>query len=128
MSSPIPQKPPIGMIQALDRSEGGDFYATVTVPHDSPYVCGGALCPEMFLELMAQCLAAGSGGGNGYLAGIRDFRVLGLALAGERLGIHCQAAMRVGNVLVAGGEVYDKSAPARLLAQAQFRVFFMEGQ
>lgn len=119
---------PVRMVEAADYVDGESCEATVLVPHDSPYIVNGALCPEMCLEIMAQCFAAGCGHtlgeGEGYLAAVRDFRVQGTAAPGEKLDIRCLLKAKIGSVLVVEGTMRKSDGTG--LAQAEFKIYIKE--
>ncbi|MDO5536951.1 MAG: hypothetical protein Q4F72_05445 [Desulfovibrionaceae bacterium] len=118
------------MIDGLDHADRELFASHVTVPADSPYVVGGVLCPEMLLEVMAQCFAAGMGhlaalegreaSGAGYLAAVSEFRTGPAARAGDRLEAECRVEAVVGRVWVAAARVTRDGAP---MAEGRFKIY-----
>lgn len=134
MIAEIPHEPPIRIVHNLDWVNWPSCSASITVPVDSPYTTNeGALCPEMFLEMMAQCFAGACGAKYGkrpgYLAGIRGFTVTGLAYGGDKLSVVCAMDKSIGDIWLVEGKVFkmmDKDAQLTLLASAQLRIYVPE--
>lgn len=127
----LPHCPPIRVIDALDSADERFFSSHVTVPADSPYVMDGELCPEMLLEVMAQCFAAGlsrlrgpeeagPAPSWGYLAAIRDFKVGARVRPGDILYARCELAMKVGSLWVVNGRVERDNTE---IASAGFKIY-----
>lgn len=132
----LPHCPPIRMIDALDSADERFFASHVVVPAESPYVLDGQLCPEMLLEVMAQCFAAGlaclhqhgakkegSAPSWGYLAAIRDFKVEAKIHSGDILSARCEIAMKVNSLWVVNGHVERDN---KEMASAQFKIYVPE--
>lgn len=132
----LPHCPPIRMIDVLDSADELLFTSHMTVPVDSPYVVKGQLCPEMLLEVMAQCFAAGlryrqkyrsEEGARvsswGYLVSIRNFKVTAKIYSGDILSARCELAMKVGPIWVVNGRVERARTET---ASAQFKIYISE--
>lgn len=126
MAANIPHARPIRMVDEIDYADDKSCGATVVVPQDSPYVVDGELCPEMLLEIMAQCFAAGCGRHGkekkGYLAAVRDFRVMDKVFAGDALHVECSVVAKVGSIWVVAGEA-RKDLP---VARGEFKIYIEE--
>lgn len=130
----LPHCPPIRMIDVLDSADEQFFTSHVVVPADSPYVIDDQLCPEMLLEVMAQCFAAGMGYLHGtekagpapswgYLASIRDFKVRAKSYSGDILSARCELVMKVNALWVVNGHVERDNTE---IASAQFKIYVPE--
>lgn len=99
----------------------GALWSEITVPEDSPYITDGFLCPEMMVEIMAQCFAAAAGAREGYLAAVSRFRTFAKARPGDRLLIKCEKLRALGGLWLLKGSVERLSEPAGLAAEAEFK-------
>lgn len=129
MPANIPHAYPIRMVDDIDHADENTCSATVIVPDDSPYVIDGELCPDMLIEIMAQCFAAGCGhharGKKGYLAAVRDVRVISKVLAGDRLHVECSIIANIGSIWVMEGKIHKKD-DGLAVASAELKIYIEE--
>jgi predicted hotdog family 3-hydroxylacyl-ACP dehydratase len=101
----IPQKPPMVLVDALVACEGNRAVARFTIPERHLMVSGGRLTEAGLIEHMAQTAALKAGYEMkirdatprlGYLAGIRNLKILQLPAIGET----------VETEIVVAGEVF----------------------
>lgn len=77
IASLVPHRPPMLLLDAIERHDSESLTARVWLREDSPFVVGNGLPGIVMLEYMAQAVAAYSGlwgqGGSrvGYLVGVR---------------------------------------------------------
>lgn len=103
--------------------------AVVTVSAESPFVReDGTLEESLFIEMIAQTIAAGAGyemteekrkTHQGYLLGIRNMKITGTAKVGDRLSIKAVKYLQYENFCVIEGSVHQG---ANLLAQGEIKV------
>lgn len=129
MKAKLPHASPIRMIDELAYADNESCGATIIVPQDSPFVSNGVLCPDMLLEIMAQCFAAGCGVQdkvkNGYLAAVNNFCLFETVYAGNKLSVECEISAHIGSIWVIRGKVL-KQPEGLLTAQAEFKIFIEE--
>ena len=84
----------------------------------------GILEPVAFFEIMAQCLAAGSGIVHpapwGYLAGIKKMRLFGQAKAGDVLLARVHPVTRLDRIVAVAGEVL---LDGKKIAEGQLKIY-----
>lgn len=129
MKAKLPHASPIRMIDGLDYADNESCGSTIIVPQDSPFVNDGILCPDMLLEIMAQCFAAGCGVQdqvkNGYLAAVNNFCVFETVHAGDMLSVECKISAHIGSIWVIRGKI-SKQPEDLLTAKAEFKIFIEE--
>ena len=90
----LPHRPPMVLVDGVERTGADDCVAHWTVPSDSPWIENGRLLRAAFIEIAAQTAAlqaglASEGSGaparRGYLGMISAFRVHGDAHPGDLL-------------------------------------------
>ncbi|MBQ4616127.1 MAG: hypothetical protein IJB29_05390 [Mailhella sp.] len=129
----IPHRPPIVFIDGVIGAEGLSASSVFRVPESSPYLDeDGRLMPEAMLEVMAQCFAAGAGmqaaeqGQRiswGYLAAVKDLRVLASVFSGDELHAEAVHSMTVGPLHVLDCRVTRGKDE---VASAQLKIFVPE--
>ena len=123
-------------------------HASLRVRADNPFVnADGRLEPVALAEIMAQCFAAAAGSAaqarlraqprlqaqtaaaakatQGYLAALRDVRILGQATTGDLLDVSVRVTATLGQVSVVEGQVRCED---RLLAEGQCKIFVAEDE
>lgn len=129
MPANIPHAYPIRMVDDIDHADEKTCSATVIVPNDSPYVMDGELCPDMLVEIMAQCFAAGCGHHaqekKGYLAAIRDLRIINKVFADDRLHVECSIIAKIGSIWVMEGKIHKKDGGLDV-ARAELKIYIEE--
>ncbi len=124
----LPHRPPMLLLDGPARISGDEAETTVHVRADHMFLTeDGRLDRVAFLEIMAQCFAAGAGArssdglpGMGYLAGVREMVVHGDAHVGETLTVRTRPEARLGDIVVVRGEICSGS---RMLAEARFKIY-----
>lgn len=106
----LPHRPPMLLLSTLLSWSQTAVRAQALVTRNMPFVrANGVLEHCAYGELLAQCLAAGAGamGGprSGYLAALRDIRVLEDAVCGDLLTIDVALGARVGEITCFSGHV-----------------------
>lgn len=129
----IPHRSPILFVDWVTGANGLSADAIYTVPESSPYLDGeGRLMPEALLEIMAQCFAAGAGlqaaeiGRTlswGYLAAVKDLRILSSVFSGDELRTEVSHSMSVGPLHVLDCRIMRGDAE---VASAQLKIFVPE--
>lgn len=130
MNVKLPHEAPVRMISSLEQADSASCACKAYIPADSPYVCDGILLPEMFVEIMAQCFAAGAvckgGEAKGFLAGVTSFEVEDMARGNETLTVYCRILRQIGSVSLIAGEVFNHEN--RRMAAAEFRIFIEDSE
>lgn len=118
------------MISSLEQADGASCICKAHIPADSPYVCDGMLLPEMLLEIMAQCFAAGAshnyGETRGFLAGVTGFEVDAAVRGNETLTVTCRIMRRIGPISIIAGEVFNHEKIR--MASAEFRIYIEDSE
>lgn len=131
MDSFLPHKPPIRIIKEAVWMGDNICAACLSVPAESPYLIEGIMCPEMYLEIMAQCFAFACGkkygSKDGYLAGIRDFTARSHVFAGEKLLVRCEVEGNMGEIWLVNGKVWrNEVLEKNIIAEAELRIYIPE--
>ncbi len=122
----IPHKPPVRMVDTLDKIGEQYAEATVKVGPGVPYVDeAGKVLDSAFIEMIAQSLAADDGFGRngpceGVIIGVTNFKVHGGAEVGDCLNIRIFKDVKFGNWGIVHGQV-NKSG--KLIAEAEVKVW-----
>ena len=138
----IPHSGPMCVIDDLTAVGERTAEAVVTVREDSPFLRrDGTMEESVFVEMIAQTIAAGSGfevsagdreSQSGYLLGIREMKIMGCARAGDTLKIQAfkyaeygafgviQGSVLRGDEVLARGEIkviqiFDNKSAAEML-------------
>lgn len=127
----LPHRPPFLMLDTLDSAAPDAAQGTLTVRPDNPLVdADGRLEPVAYAEIMAQCFAAAAGAMHagqpprlGYLAGLRDMRVVGAAHIGDKLTARVRVMAVLGGIHVLEGDVRRDDA---ILAHGQVKIYVAE--
>lgn len=124
----MPHRPPMRLLDSLTRVAPGEAEALLRIRPDNLFLTpDGPLERAAFLEIMAQCFAAGSGALRpesgpkwGYLAGVRNLSIESDAHVGDELRVKVWAVAELGGVTVVEGEVFRNDD---VLAHGQFKVY-----
>ena len=134
LSAFLPHRAPMLLLSRLDAFSAEGARATAELRAGNPFLrSDGLLERAAYVELMAQCFAAGAGAlarqaekppaAWGYLAALRDIAIHGDARLGDTLTASVNLVTALGPVTVLEGEV--RSADT-LLARGQFKIFIPE--
>lgn len=133
----LPHRPPLLLLDSVDGIDADGARATVILRPDNPFVnAEGLLEPLAYAEMIAQCFAAFGASQRampgdeekppiGYLAALRDVRVLAHARLSDVLTVSARRTASLGAITVVEGEVRRGNA---LLATGQCKVFVTEGE
>lgn len=125
----IPHRPPMRIVDRLERITERTAEASVTIPAGSPFVDGdGFLDPSAYVEMMAQAMAAMNGLKyyglvsrlEGFLLGAQNVRSTARARVGDRLSIVVHKATRLGDFAIVEGTV---RCAGELLATGQIKIW-----
>lgn len=127
----LPHRPPFLLLDTLDSAAPDAAQATLIVRPENPFVGeDGCLEPVAFAEILAQCFGAAAGALNagqpprmGYLAALRDMRILGTARTGDRLTARVRVSAVLGGIHVLEGDVLRDED---ILAQGQIKIYVAE--
>ena len=128
-ASLLPHKPPMQLIDSLDRREGEMAEASALLIKDGLCMDGDHILPEYYIELIAQTAAAASGydalaaGGGimeGMLVGIDDFKIQAVAVPGSPVSIHTERQFHFGPVSVIRGKILSGK---KLIAEGVIKVW-----
>ena len=126
----IPHSGLMCVVDDLLSVEGGVVIATALIRENNPFVRkDGTVEEAVFVEMIAQTIAAGSGyelseekrgTQQGYLLGIKNIKILGTARAGETLKIRAYKSAEFGDFGIIEGTVLRGG---EMLASGQIKVF-----
>lgn len=127
----LPHRPPFLLLDTLDSVAPDAAQGTLTIRPGNPFVGeDGCLEPVAFAEILAQCFGAAAGALNvgrpprmGYLAALRDMRILGAAGTGDRLTARVRISAVLGGIHVLEGDVLRAGD---ILAQGQIKIYIGE--
>lgn len=141
----IPQQPPMRLLHSIVSCEGGVVRGLAVVDVDSPFILpSGKMLPSVYVEMAAQCLAAGqalkAGAANtdtaydagadsvpapvpGYLVGVKNL-VLHEAAQNARAGVDCEIQSS-GDEIMMGFAVADAKVfqQGQLLAELELKAW-----
>jgi len=126
----IPQKPPMRIIDTLDKLAERSASCSALIKKDMPFIEeDGSVDNVAYLEMIAQSIAALNGFRNmnesgstpeGYLLGAKNLKILGKATAGDRLTIMVFKYARYGGFGIVKGIV---SKNTEVLARGEIKVW-----
>ena len=125
----LPHRPPMLLVETLVERQGSRAVAMAILPTTGPFVCGGYVIPEYFIELIAQTAAlgncfdaraCGTATRNGMLVGVDSFSWPRQAPIGIPVSIATNITFVFGAVKVVSGEVH---AGEELLAAGDIKVW-----
>lgn len=126
----IPQKPPMRIIDTLDRLAERSASCSVLIKKDMPFIeDDGSVDNVAYLEMIAQSIAALNGFRNmnesgsspeGYLLGAKNLSITGRAEAGDRLSIMVFKYARYGGFGVVKGIVSKNN---EVIARGEIKVW-----
>jgi radical SAM protein with 4Fe4S-binding SPASM domain len=130
----VPHQPPILMLDRLLEVKERASVSEMTVRADMPFVtAAGELAAAAYPEIVSQAIAAQEGfrklGSSnpfqeGYLLGIKNFRILGTAKVGDNLLIAVHKAVKYGDFGIIHGEVRKGG---EIIARGEIKVWQNEG-
>lgn len=125
----IPHAGPMCVLDDLISVKDGVAEATATIRESSPFVRrDGTLEESIFVEMIAQAIAAGSGfelteeqrkSQEGYLLGIKSMKIMGTARVGDTLKIKAFKYAQYGDFGVIEGTVLRGE---QILAHGEIKV------
>lgn len=135
VTSLIPHKPPMLLIDAITAIDGAKGTASITIKKDNLFMrADGALSPEVFCEMIAQGYAVCeayrreqkglSNDGGGYLVQVRGAEFLGDVRAGDVLEVRTEETDNCFETRIVKGEVWCADT---LLAKASLYIFLWYG-
>jgi radical SAM protein with 4Fe4S-binding SPASM domain len=126
----IPQKPPMRIIDSLDKLGERSASCSVLIKKDMPFIeDDGSVDSVAYLELIAQSIAALNGFRNmnesgsspeGYLLGAKNLAILGRAEAGDTLSVIVFKYARYGGFGIVKGIVLKKN---EIIAKGEIKVW-----
>jgi radical SAM protein with 4Fe4S-binding SPASM domain len=126
----IPQKPPMRIIDSLDKLAERSASCSVLIKKDMPFINDdGSVDNVAYLEMIAQSIAALNGFRNmnesesspeGYLLGAKNLSILGKAEAGESLSIAVFKYARYGGFGIVKGIVSNNNG---IIARGEIKVW-----
>lgn len=125
----LPHKSPMLFVQTLVERQGSRAVAMAILPTTGPFVCGGYIVPEYFIELIAQTAAlgncfdaraCGTATRDGMLVGVDSFSWPRQARIGLPVSIETNITLVFGAIKVVYGEVF---AGEELLAAGDIKVW-----
>lgn len=124
----IPHRRPMLLLDTLLSVSSSSAKAAMTIQADCLFLRPeGRLEPIAFIELLAQCFAAGCGVEHpaqwGYLAAIRSLHIYGEAKQGDTLRAETSMVTALGNILVVEGTLWKEE---QCLAEGQFKIYLPE--
>lgn len=128
----IPQRPPMVLVDALLACANDRTVTRFTVPADSILVENGVLSEAGLIENIAQTAAAGAGYGYqqqgrpapiGFIAAIKDLRVLALPAVGTELRTEVRVLNQVLEFSIVRGTV---QAGETTFAECEMRIFIKD--
>ena len=131
ISALLPHRAPMLLLCELEAFTDATARATVRLTADNPFIdAHGCLDRVAFAEMMAQCFAAGAGAlaasrdgrpvSLGYLAALRDLRLLDDAHLGDELVVDTRLERQLGDIVLVRGEVHKGR---RLLAEGRLKIY-----
>lgn len=124
----IPHRPPMLLISKLHTTTAELIEADFEITADCIFLRpDNSLEPVAYIEILAQCFAAGSGFLNqdkpitwGYLAAMRGMKIHGKAFLGETLRAKVRQLVELDGIIVVEGELFSKDT---LIASGQYKIY-----
>ena len=136
VSTLLPHRPPMLLVDAITRIDGEKGEARALIPPQHLFLRGdGTLSPEVYCELFAQGFGACEAyrrqqkgltlDGGGYLASMREVQIFQAAHSGDELLIRTQKTDECFDTYIVQGEIFRQDTK---LAQGTIYIFMWRGK